>query len=423
MAKRALILVEGHKGIGLLFVEAAERLGLHPVILSREPAQYDYLASGKIESIQVDTDNLDALIRECSRLRARYDIAGITGFVGDDESIYVTVGKLCRHFHLPGPDPASVERCCDKFVQRQLLAKANVPVPAYRLAVNAADIESSAAEMGLPVIVKPAASNGSIGVRLCRNVDELAEHTNCLLEGKHMWRSSPRIIVEEFVEGPQYTVELMGNEVIGIVAADYGPLPEFVYRQFTVPALLANDKQVCIADISLSCLRALDLGWGPTNIELRWTKAGPVVIEVNPRLAGAPDPQLIQASYGIDLIMEHIKLVIGAPWDLRPKHSHIASARILVPERDGILDWDDGPSRAAAVPGVVEVRLYVKPKTLIVRRGDSRDCVGYVVAVSPSLAETEAILQRAVDLIDWSIAAFQTTAEQHSAAQPKSGPS
>ncbi|RVD62201.1 ATP-grasp domain-containing protein, partial [Mesorhizobium sp. M4A.F.Ca.ET.029.04.2.1] len=98
-----------------------------------------------------------------------------------------TVGKLCRHFGLPGPNPASIERCCDKFTQRQLLAEAGVPIPAYRLAANAADVQKSTAEIGLPVILKPAAGSGSSGVRLCRNADELAEHTTYLLGEKHLW--------------------------------------------------------------------------------------------------------------------------------------------------------------------------------------------------------------------------------------------
>ncbi|MGX9120989.1 ATP-grasp domain-containing protein, partial [Mesorhizobium sp. BHbsci] len=131
MAKRALILLEGTRSNGLLFVQAAHRLGLHPITLSADPARHGYLAAEGIETIRVDTDSLDALIRECSRLRATYDIAGITS---SDEVVYATVGKLCRHFDLPGPNPASIERCCDKFTQRQLLAEAGVPIPAYRLA-------------------------------------------------------------------------------------------------------------------------------------------------------------------------------------------------------------------------------------------------------------------------------------------------
>ncbi|WP_037435546.1 ATP-grasp domain-containing protein [Sinorhizobium fredii] len=406
MARRALVLVEGHtRGPGLLYVQAAQRLGLVPITLSADPAQYDYLAAESSEAIRVDTDNLDALIRECSRLGATYDIAGITSAA---QSFYATVGKLCQHFDLPGPNAASIERCCDKFAQRQLLAEAGVPIPAYRMAENATDVESSAVEIGLPVILKPVVGLGSRGVRLCRNPDELAEHTNHLLGGKHIWRSSPGILVEEFAQGPHYIAQIMGNEVIGITAADFGPPPYFVFRGVTFPALLTDEEHKRIVDVSLRCLRALGLGWGPMNIEFRWTKLGPVVIEVNPRLAGAPDPQLVQLAYGVDLITEHIKLVIGDEWNLRRRHSQTAAARLLVPDRDGTLDWIGGESRAAAIPGVAEVKLYVEPKTPIVRKGDIRDYIGHVVAASPNFARTEAILQRAVDSIDWSITPFPT---------------
>ncbi|TJW43427.1 MAG: hypothetical protein E5X65_37590, partial [Mesorhizobium sp.] len=124
-----------------------------------------YLAAENTEAIHVDTNNLDALIHECSRLGAAYDIAGITSAT---ELTYATVGKLCRHFDLPGPNPTSIERCCDKFVQRQLLAEAGIPIPAYRLATDATEVESSAANIGLPVVLKPAVGVGSSGVRLCR---------------------------------------------------------------------------------------------------------------------------------------------------------------------------------------------------------------------------------------------------------------
>ncbi|RWA75885.1 MAG: ATP-grasp domain-containing protein [Mesorhizobium sp.] len=404
MGTRALILIEGSvTGNGLLYVQAAQRLGLHPITLSTDPSRYDYLAAEGIHAIRVDTGNLDALIRECLRLRATYDIAGITSGL---EDVYVTVGKLSRHFDLQGPNPASIERCCDKFTQRQLLAEAGVPIPTYRLAVNAADVERSAAEIGLPVVLKPAVGAGSCGVRLCRSFDEVTEHTTYLLGGKHIWRSSQRMLVEEFAEGPHYTAQMMGNEVIGITAADFGPLPHFVYRQFTFPAVLTHDEHGRIADVSLKSLQALGLGWGPANIEFRWTKRGPIVIEVNPRLAGALDSQLVQLAYGVDLITEHIKLVIGDEWNLDARHSHTAATRILVADRDGIIDRINGVGRAAAVSGVAEVKLFIGPKTPVIRKGDYRDRIGYVMAVSASLAETEVALQRAVDLISWSITPF-----------------
>ncbi|MER9469918.1 acetyl-CoA carboxylase biotin carboxylase subunit family protein [Mesorhizobium sp. M0482] len=420
MSKRALILLEGTRSNGLLYVKAAQRLGLTPITLSADPARYDYLAAERLEAIRVDTDNLDALIRECSRLGTDYDIAGITGF-SDDESVYATAGKICQYFNLPGPEPASIDRCCDKFTQHQLLREGGVPIPAYRLAKNATDVESSAAEIGLPVIVKPAVGSGSMGVRLCRNADELAEHTSYLLGGRHIWLSSPRILVEAYAQGPYYGADIMGNEVIAISGGKFGPPPHFVWSEFSCPAALTDVEQERIADISQSCLRALGLGWGPTGIEFRWTQGGPVVIEVNPRLGGATGPQLVQLAYGIDLITQHIKLVIGDECNLRRRHSHTAAVRFLVADRDGNLDRIAGGSRAAEVSGVAEVKFYQEPVARVVRRGDYRDCIGHVIASSPSLAQTEEILHRAVDLIDISITPFAAQAEQNAAsAQPRS---
>ncbi|TIW70335.1 MAG: ATP-grasp domain-containing protein, partial [Mesorhizobium sp.] len=254
-----------------------------------------------------------------------------------------------------------------------------------------------------PVILKPAEGSGSCGVRLCRDMDELAEHTTYLLGGTYIWRSSPKILVEEFAQGPFYEATTMGNAVIADGGADFDRPPHFVPRESMFPAPLTDEEHERIADLSLNCLRALGLGWGPANIEFRWTKDGPVVIEVNARLPGWTTPRLIQLAYGVDIINEHIKLVIGDECDLRGRHSHTSVARFLVPDRDGILDRVEGASRAAAVPGVIEVRFYVEPKTPIVRKGDNRDTIGHVIAASPDLTRTEAILQRAIDLIGWSI--------------------
>ncbi|MER8989664.1 acetyl-CoA carboxylase biotin carboxylase subunit family protein [Mesorhizobium sp. M0843] len=399
MARRALILVEGASNM-LRYVQAAQHLDLQPIILSAEPSQYEYLAAEGIEAINVQTDDVDALIGECSRLRLTYDIAGITSA---RESACAAAGKLSRYFELPGPNPEAIQRCCNKFTQRQLLAGAGVPVPAYRLATNATDVQKAAAEFGFPVIVKPVVGVGSCGVRLCRNAGELAEHTSHLLSERDIVRSSPMILVEEFAQGPTYWAEIVGDIVVGIGAADFSPPPYFVYHQWTFPDPLTNAEYQRITDASLSCLRALGLGWGPTNIEFRWTRRGLVVIEVGPRLSGAPGPEVIQAACGVDLITEHIKVVIGAEWNLCRSLSQTAAARFLVADRDGTMDCINGVGRAAAITGVVEVKLNIEPKTPIIRKGDYRDCIGYVIAASPNRALTDAILERAAGQISWSI--------------------
>ncbi|ASP91674.1 ATP-grasp domain-containing protein [Sinorhizobium meliloti] len=406
MPRPALILLEGHRGNGELYMQAAQHLGLHPITLSNDPAQYPYLSRGIYEAIFVDTGNLDALIRECSRLSTRYDIAGITGFAGEDESINVTIAKLCQYFGLPGPNPVSIELCRDKISQRGILGEAGVAMPSYRVATNAAEVKASAEEIGLPVVLKPAVGSGSIGVRLCRSIDEVAAHSSYLLGGEHVWRCPPKILVEEYAKGPFYCAEIMGNEVIGVAASEFSGPPHFVFRKTIFPALLTDHEYERIVDVSRRCIRALGLGWGPANIEFRWTESGPVVIEVNPRLSGAPDPQLVRLAYGVDLIKEHIKLVIGNEWDVRRTRSHTAAAQNLVPDCEGTLDQVTGASDAAAVPGIAEVKFYIEPNTRILRKGNYGDCIGHVVAASTNLPQTEETLRRAVALISWRIIPF-----------------
>ncbi|MER9121420.1 hypothetical protein NKH93_33675 [Mesorhizobium sp. M0954] len=55
MARKALILVEGHRGNGPLHVQAAERLGFNPITLSADLAQCEYLAA---ESVELPFPNL-----------------------------------------------------------------------------------------------------------------------------------------------------------------------------------------------------------------------------------------------------------------------------------------------------------------------------------------------------------------------------
>ncbi|CDZ41441.1 Phosphoribosylglycinamide synthetase ATP-grasp (A) domain protein [Neorhizobium galegae bv. officinalis] len=413
MGPKALILIEGSKGNGPLYIEAAKRLGLLPVTLSVDPTQYDYLRAEAVKSIRIDTTNLDALIEACSRMSVTYGLAGITGFPGTDESLYVIVGELCRHFGLPGPNPESIERCCDKFVQRRLLAKAGIQMPAYRLARTALEVEAAAAAIGLPVIVKPAIGTGSAGVRLCRSDVELAKHTASLLGGTQVQQSPARILVEEFAEGPLYSVDTMGDAVIAVGVAEFSGLPQFVPYESMFPASLTDRELSNITDVSLRCLEALGLAWGPTNIEFRWTNRGPVLIEVNPRLPGWTNPRLIQLAYGFDLVKEHIKLVVGGKCDLRRTTSRVAAARFIVSDQDGILETIEGTSSAAAIPGVVDVRFYLPKNAPVIRKGDYRDMIGHVIAASATPAQTKAILQHAIDTIHWSVASPQLLADRN----------
>lgn len=198
MKRRALVLVEGSTGNGLLYVQAARRLGLYPVSLAVDPSRYDYLAAESVDAIQVDTNDLDALKRACSRLRATHDIAGIVCFSGRKG----TVAELCRHFGLGVPDSESTQDGSDEFRQQGMLAPAGLPMLADPLVGNPTELQSAAVEICLPVVVKPVSGSGA---ELYRIVDEIAEHTSNVTGGMLVWQAPRRPLFEELAPSPYDT--------------------------------------------------------------------------------------------------------------------------------------------------------------------------------------------------------------------------
>lgn len=204
MKRRALVLVEGSTANGLLYVQAARRLGLYPVSLVVDPSRYDYLAAESVDAIQVDTNDLDALERACSRLRATHEIAGVVCFSGRKG----TVAELCRYFGLTLPDSEATQDWSDDFRQRGMLAPAGLPIPADRVAGNRTELENTAMEMCLPGAVKPVSG----GAEFCRIFDEVAEHTSNVPGGRHVWQAPQRRGFEELAPGPYSTAYFTASE-------------------------------------------------------------------------------------------------------------------------------------------------------------------------------------------------------------------
>jgi argininosuccinate lyase len=173
MTARWFVLVESNTtGSGRLFCRAAVRAGLRPVLLARDPDRYPYVPADRIESRVVDTGSGPSVLAACTEL----DAAGgaVAGVTSSSEYFVGTAGEVARTLGLPHPDPAAIRDCRDKATQRSRLAAAGLPGPAFAAARSRDEAAAAAARIGFPVVVKPAAGSGSIGVRRCADPAEVA---------------------------------------------------------------------------------------------------------------------------------------------------------------------------------------------------------------------------------------------------------
>lgn len=398
MTPDILVLVESNTtGTGRLFPAAARDLGLHPVLLASNPARYS--SAGGAEIVETDTDSPEAVIEACRRLGATGRIAGITT---SSDYFVATASAAAAAFGLPGHAPEAVTSVQDKGVQRRLLADGGVRVPPFTVAATVDQVVRAAAEIGYPVVVKPVTGSGSIGVHLCADAAETARHATAVLARGHNERGRPvprRVTVEEFVTGTEYSVEVLNGAVVGITRKHLGALPLFVETGHDFPADLNLAANAAAATAATDAVRVLGLTLGPAHVELRMDDDEPVVIEVNPRLAGGWIPRLVLEATGVDLIRETVKAFCGRATDVDTTARGGAAIRFVLAPESGVLRRFDGITEARGMPGVLDVEAYRAPGTEIAVAGDFRDRIGHVLARGDSAADAAAAATSAVGRI------------------------
>jgi biotin carboxylase len=385
-------------GTGQTFAVAARARGLRPVLLSRRPERYPWAAEDDVDVVLADTTEATSVVAAAG--------ADAVGLVTSSEYFVVVAAQAAARLGLPGSDPTAVEGCRDKRRQRQALQRAGVPVPAFAAAASPQEAVKAARAIGFPVVLKPADGTGSRGVRLCSEPAEVLEHTGALLARRRDERGQPvipAVLVEEYVAGPEVSVETFGSQVIGITDKHLGPLPAFVESGHDFPATLEPlcpaSPEERVSAVTLAALDALGLGFGPSHTEVRLGSLGPVVIEVNPRLAGGRIPTLIRLATGIDLVGATVEAATGARSPLPEPGPGHASIRFLVARQGGRVRRTAGVAEAAAIPGVVDVAITARPGQSVGGTDSFLDRIGHVIAAAPTAPAARAAAETALSML------------------------
>lgn len=386
MTRAPFALVESNTtGTGRLFAAAAYALGMRPVLLAADPARYPYAREDGLEVREIDTLDQRAVLRVCREL------TGLAGVSTSSDYFTDVAARAAAELGLPGPDPEALRAARDKGHQRRLLDGVE-----HRRCGSAAEAEAAARDLGGPVVVKPCAGSGSEGVRRCDDPAQARDWAARLLSRTTNERGipiRPEVLVEAYVAGPEYSAEAIGGRVVAIAAKHVSAPPYFVEVGHDVPAALGRRTARTITSVVEHALRVLGLDAGPTHTEIRLSTDGPVIIEVNGRLAGGMIPRLVHLATGLDMITTVVAQAAGLPVTPEPRSTAHSSIRFLVPPHDGRLAKVSGVADARDVPGVVEAVCTLTPGAWFAANHSFRDRVGHVI----SCADTAEQAVRAAD--------------------------
>ncbi|MET0733700.1 MAG: D-alanine--D-alanine ligase [Casimicrobiaceae bacterium] len=161
----------------------------------------------------------------------------------------------------------------DKWRTKLVWLAGGIPTPRYRVVEAATDWMKVVAELGLPLIVKPAREGSTIGITKVASVDHRELATAYVAAAKH----DDLVLVEEFVAGTELTASILGRRALPLIRIE-APQGNYDYHnkyfsddtKYFCPSGLPEAQE---SAIRADCLRAFDLvgctGWGRVDLILR----------------------------------------------------------------------------------------------------------------------------------------------------------
>ena len=335
------------------------------------------------------------------------ELAGVITLAND---VPVTVATVAEHFKLPTIGLGAARIAADKLLMKNVFHENNVPTPAFRHVTCLDDVLSAARDWEWPIVLKPVDGRGARGVLL---LDET-------IDMEWAWQESlgfstvGRLMVENFVEGPQISTESMMVDGKCYTAAyadrNYQRLDQFrpyiIEDGGTQPAQLTAYQRWSINDLVEKAALAMGITSGIVKGDIVVGPDGPCVIEIAARLSGgyfATDQ--IPLATGVDLVHLTIMLAVGqkvTPEMLKPTVDYGVAIRYFFPP-EGKIKAIRGMEKLAEICGV--------RKSLIYRQiGENQptvkahpDRAGFVIAMGAGREEAQARVEKAIQAIDFDV--------------------
>ncbi|OBP80085.1 argininosuccinate lyase [Mesorhizobium loti] len=387
-------------GTGELLMKRARVLGFEPYLVTRNPTRYPFLKDSVAQVIEAETRSPGELTGVAVKVKS------LAGIYSSSDYFVEAAASAATAMGLPAANPEAIATCRNKWKQAAELQRQSITIPETRLAASVRDVENILAQATLPVVVKPVSGSGSSGVRLCDSagaaIKAFESARGALLD--QVGLCNPDVLIQQYVEGKEYSAEIIAYDgtlhCLGILAKHKGPPPCFVEVGHDFPAPLPERSLQELAAFAVSAVSALGLEFGPAHVEFMIAESGPVIIEVNPRLAGGMIPVMLSHALGTSILDMVIKLYAGEGFT-PPRAGARARAgaiRFQLAHKSGKLKRL-GFSRDRE-PTVPDASVLKSEGEEVQINGDFRDRVAYAIGVADELNAAAAAAEGMIDSLE-----------------------
>ena len=309
------------------------------------------------------------------------------------------VAKASDKLHLHSINYETAVKATDKYDMIKAFKEHGVPSPWFFVADSLEELKAHKADVSFPCIIKPTDNAGSRGVIKIYSFQELIDN----YEYAHSCSRHGKVIVEECLDGPEVSVEVMVvNGVVNILQITdkkTTEAPHFVELGHTQPSQLPEATQEAIRDVTVAACQAIGIDKGPAHVEMKVTNRGPVMIELGARMGGDNiTTHLVPLSTGIDMVGVTIKVALGEEPDIEPT-LHCGSAIRYFEVPSGTIKAIEHVEEAKKVSGVKQITFTKEVGEESTPIHCSNDRIGFVIAQGATAEEAVKACDEAMKVI------------------------
>ncbi|WP_404429639.1 ATP-grasp domain-containing protein [Sutcliffiella horikoshii] len=313
-----------------------------------------------------------------------------------------TVAAVSEELNLVGISRETAISVTNKASMREKLKQSEVPIPYFVKIETLDEFNRAVHEFENKFIVKPADNSGSRGVILVEDKSNNKLLNDAFFHSKK-YSNSGEIVLEEFMDGPEVSVETLSFEgdthVIAITDKMTTGAPNFVEMGHSIPSKLSIETKSQINKVVSAAINALGINNGPTHTEIIVTQEGPKIVELGARLGGDNiTTHLVPLATGVNMVESCIQIALG----YTPKVNVIdsmGSAIRYFNTSEGRINKIIGEQKAKQLPGIQEI--YFTKDIGFEMQGikSSTDRIGFIIAQGKDSADAIAACEKALNTI------------------------
>ncbi|WIG29929.1 ATP-grasp domain-containing protein [Bacillus toyonensis] len=401
-----IVFIETNKsGSSREAIKAAEKLNFFTVLLTKKTKFINErtIFPDVHQMIFTDINDYDNIITTIEKLnKSGKNIKGIFSFI--DPYVYMAA-RLSEKFCSNIVSTKAIHHMENKILTRNVLKDLPISLnySIYKPTESLSSFFLKNNKINFPLIVKSPKSTGSKDVLLVKNKDQLILSIQSLLNKL----PNEEILLEEYIDGPQYLVEILVQDgkvhIIAVIEQEITFFERFIVTGYSLLGRVEKRLYNSLFNAINSVIQAFNMKNGACHLELRKIDNVWKLIEINPRISGGAMNDIIEIGHGINLVQETIRLMLGNKPSLVKKHYKYVYAHYLTVKSTGKLIRVTGKNRSSKYPGVEKV--FIKPKkgtTLKPPTSMGHRC-GYVLAAADFKAEAKKIALEAAKEISFEI--------------------